>query len=236
LSDFIHAPKGLSVVNLSLTDLRHRLNALRHKPTSKQPSLLCIPANSISEYNRLDKLQHIQSIFQVLPGYLDHNWMYHDRSVTIMVEFSNLDYSYQAHHEISANHPELEIYPIDDLRQLLQRSQTPALHSQRSYDPNQQLQLSNVPDPSQLVQHPELAFAYRLRHVPPSLSHVQIQNNLSYYGNIESIQEVDNLSLMQRELIITFDKHAKHSLLARIWAVNIQGYNIFITSAHLSNF
>jgi len=28
LSDSIHAPKGLSVVNLSLNDLRHRLNIL----------------------------------------------------------------------------------------------------------------------------------------------------------------------------------------------------------------
>jgi len=30
LRDSIHSPKGPSVVNLSLTDLRHRLNALRH--------------------------------------------------------------------------------------------------------------------------------------------------------------------------------------------------------------
>src|SRR6266498_1892573 len=32
LSDSMHAPKRLSIVNLSPKDLRHRLNALRHKP------------------------------------------------------------------------------------------------------------------------------------------------------------------------------------------------------------
>ncbi len=35
LSDSIHVPKGPSVVNLSPSDLRHRLNVLRHKPTSE---------------------------------------------------------------------------------------------------------------------------------------------------------------------------------------------------------
>ncbi len=34
LRDSIHAPKGASVVNLPPNDLRHRLNKLRHKPTS----------------------------------------------------------------------------------------------------------------------------------------------------------------------------------------------------------
>ncbi len=112
LSDSIHAPQGPSVVNLSLTDLRHRLNALRHKSISERPGLLSIPAASVPGYNRLDKLQHIQSIFQLLPGYLDHNWMYHDRSATIMVEFSNIDYTRQAQQEASVSHLALEITPI----------------------------------------------------------------------------------------------------------------------------
>ena len=51
LSDSIHAPKGLSVVNLSLNDLRHRLNVLQHKLTSERPGLLLISATSISGYN-----------------------------------------------------------------------------------------------------------------------------------------------------------------------------------------
>ncbi len=104
---------------MSLTDLRHRLNALCHKSTSERPGLLSIPAASVPGYNRLDKLQHIQSIFQSLPDYLDHNWMYHDRSAAILVEFSNIDYARQAQQEASVSHPTLEITPLDDLRQLL---------------------------------------------------------------------------------------------------------------------
>jgi len=49
------------------------------------------------------------------------------------------------------------------------------------------------------------------------------------------MQEVDNLLPLQREMIITFDHNVKHSLLEHIWAVNIQGYNISIAKAHLSN-
>jgi len=77
--------------------------------------------------------------------------------------------------------------------------------------------------------------SYRLRSVPSSLSHMHIQSNLSYYGNIECIQEVDQLPPSSRELIITFDSHAKHSLLKKIWAVNIRGYNISIAKAHITD-
>ena len=76
---------------------------------------------------------------------------------------------------------------------------------------------------------------YQLRHVPLSLSYVNIQFNLSYYGKIEHIQEVDNLPPTQKEILITFDNNAKHSLLDNIWAVNIQGHNISIAKAHLTN-
>ncbi len=93
LSDSIHAPKRLSVVNLSSCDLHHHLNELRHKPSVEWPELLLITAHSIPRYNRLDKLNHIKELFESVPGYLDLNWQYHDRSTAIMVEFSNQDYS-----------------------------------------------------------------------------------------------------------------------------------------------
>jgi len=116
LCDSIHAPKQPSVVNLSLNDLRHRLNVLRHKPASEQPGFLLIAAHSIPGYNRLDKLNHIIALFQLLPGYLDLTWKYHDRSAAIMIEFSSQIYSRQAHDHFKMQHSELEISIIDDLR------------------------------------------------------------------------------------------------------------------------
>ncbi len=78
-------------------------------------------------------------------------------------------------------------------------------------------------------------FTYCLRHVPLSLSHMNLQSNLSYYGMIVRIQKVNNLPPTQRELLIMFDNNAKHSLLNNIWTVNIQGHNISIANAHLTN-
>ncbi len=51
LNDSLHTPKRQSIVNLPPNDLRHHLNALRHKPTSDQPGFLLIKANSIVGYN-----------------------------------------------------------------------------------------------------------------------------------------------------------------------------------------
>src|SRR6266498_5656124 len=96
LSDSIYAPKRPSVVNLPPKDLHHRLNALRHKPTSDQPGFLLFNASSIPGINRLDKLNLIRDLAQLLKGYIDLNWMYHDYYAAIIVEFVNQQLSQQA--------------------------------------------------------------------------------------------------------------------------------------------
>ena len=77
--------------------------------------------------------------------------------------------------------------------------------------------------------------SYRLRHVPLKLTYDDIRYNFSYYGQIESIQELANLPSTQRELLITFDHHARINLLDHIWAVNISRYNIPLARAHFSD-
>ncbi len=59
--------------------------------------------------------------------------------MAIMVEFSNLDYSRQAHQTISAIHPDLELSIIEDLRQLLYRFKSPAPHIQRHHELHQKM-------------------------------------------------------------------------------------------------
>jgi len=137
LRDSIHAPKRPSVVNLSLTDLRHRLNALRHKPTSERSGFLLIAASSIPGYNRLEKLSYIKERFQEMPGYLDLNWKYHDQSAAIIVEFCDHTHSVQAHQMIAEKFTKLKISIIDDLRQLLHRSSLTTPHIQRNLNPHQ---------------------------------------------------------------------------------------------------
>jgi len=100
--------------------------------------------------------------------------MYHDKNATIMVEFINIDYVRQAHHEISVTYPDLAIDLIDDLRQVLNRSRSPAQHTQRKKDLPSQTFTSNLSDPNSQEPHLELAYTYKLRHVFSSLSHVQI--------------------------------------------------------------
>ncbi len=91
--NFIHAPKGQSVINLPPKDLRHRFNALHHKPTSEQPGFILISASSILGFNHLDKLNNVREIFQALPGFKDLNWMYHDHHAAVIVEYVNPNYS-----------------------------------------------------------------------------------------------------------------------------------------------
>ena len=59
---------------------------------------------------------------------------------------------------------------------------------------------------------------------------------MSYYDQIVQLTELDHLPLTQREILITFDPHARITLLDHIWAVNIRGYNISLAKAHLSTF
>ena len=89
LSDSIHTPKRPLVVNLPPKDLRYHLNALRHKPTSEQPGFLLFNASSIPGINRLDKLNLVRDLSQPLNGFMDLNWMYHDRHAAVIVEFVN---------------------------------------------------------------------------------------------------------------------------------------------------
>ncbi len=89
LKDSMHAPKRPSIINLPPKDLRHKLNALRHKPTDEQLGFLLIKASSISGFNRLDKLSFISDNSQPLIGFLDTNWMYHDQQAAVIVEFTN---------------------------------------------------------------------------------------------------------------------------------------------------
>jgi len=73
LQDSVHAPKGKSIINLPPKDLRHHLNALRHKPILEQPDFLLINASSIPGYNCLDKLNLVREFSQTLHEYLDLN-------------------------------------------------------------------------------------------------------------------------------------------------------------------
>ena len=85
----IHAPKAQSIVNLPPKDLHHHLNALHHKPSTEQPGFLLFTASSIPRYNRLNKLNFIRELSQTLPGFLDLNWLYHDQSAAIIIEYVN---------------------------------------------------------------------------------------------------------------------------------------------------
>src|SRR6266498_3819703 len=235
LSDSIHAPKRPSVINLSPSDLRHRLNQLRHKPTSERPGFLLVEAHSIPGYNRLEKINCITNIFQEMPGYVDLNWKYHDQSAAIIVEFCNHTHSVQAYQQIADKFKELKISIIDDLRQLLQRSIPSTPHKLRDLNPHQDHTQIQDQQETMMINNIDYDPSYRLRFVPAALSHQTIQSNLTYYGNIECIQEVEHLPPNRREIIITFDRYAKHSLLDNIWAVNIRGYNISIAKAHLND-
>ena len=215
------------------SDLRHRLNVLRHKPISEQPGFILIAATSIPGYNRLDKINYIKDLFHNLNGYVDLNWKYHDRSAAIIIEFNNQTTSSQATYQISASHPDLELTQVTDLRQILHRSNSTNSHNPRFQERKQDFdRCEDQKDHTHSHSHIQ-DYTYRLRHVPSSLSHMHIQANLSYYGRIACIQEVEQLPPTRREILITFDDQAKLSLLNHIWSVNIQGYNISIAQSHL---
>src|SRR6266540_232233 len=234
LRDSIHALKGASVVNLPPNDLCHRLNKLRDKPTSEQPGFLLIKATSIPGFNRLDKLNLIRDLSQPLTGFLDLNWMYHDRQAAVIVEYDNQQSSLHAQLTINDTHLDIDITNVTDLRTILSHQHSNISHTPRYQElsryANQHMDVS--------VQHVSSdespQYTYRLRYVPLSLKHDDIKHNLSYYGKIVQLTEIDHLPPSQREILITFDSQARLSLLDHIWAVNVRGYNISIAKAHLT--
>src|SRR6266540_3742733 len=235
LMDSMHALKRPSIINLLTKDLRHKLNALRHKPTDELPGFLLIKASSIPGFNRLDKLNFISDNSHLLTGFLDTNWMYHDKQATVIVEFTNQQQAQQALHSLHSRYPDTDIINVTDMRTILNRPNHPTTHTSRYYDHQHNDHHSMETSDSQVdaTEYPE--FTYRLTHVPLHISHEDITYNMSYYGQIERIQDVDQLPPTQREILITFDRHARINLLNHIWAVNVKGYNISIAHTSITN-
>ncbi len=234
LCDSIHAPKGKSIVSLPSKDLRHHLNALRHKPASEQLGFLLITASSIPGHNRLDKLNLIRDLSQSFSGYLDINWMYHDQQAAIIVEFVNQQQAQQGQQTINSTYPDIDVTNVLDMRTIINRPRSSKSHTPRYKDMNLSNPQSTSISELHVTDTAYPKFTYRLRHVPLSLKHEDIAYNLSYYGRIEQIQEVENLPSTQREILITFDQHTRINLLDHIWAVNVQGHNISVAKAHLT--
>ncbi len=236
LSDSMHAPNRQSLVNLPPKDLRHRLNALRHKNTSDRPGFLLIKASSVPGYNRLDKLNFVRNLFHTSDSFQDINWRYHDKQAAIIVEHATHNATQQAAQSLSLSHPDLESTIIKDLRQLLYKddhhTHTPRLSSHDNFhNPSTDKRDHTVVGMTEQNQN----YTYRLRHVPGSISQQEIQSHLSYYGNVTALQEIDNLPPHRREILCYFDSSANSRLLEHIWAVNIQGYNISIAKAHFTD-
>ncbi len=121
------------------------------------------------------------------------------------------------------------------MRTILHRPSQSSTHTPRYYDhhhyDNQSMDTS---DPQvDTTDYPK--FTYRLSHVPLHISYEDITYNLSYYGQIERIHDVNNLPPTQREILLTFDRHAQINLLNHIWAVNVKGYNISIAHTSITN-
>ncbi len=122
---------------------------------------------------------------------------------------------------INATHPDLDITPVLDMRIILNHAHLTSSHTSRynrtTLHPSQSMITSDLN--KSISDYPD--YTYRLRHVPLSLKYEDLKHNLSYYRQIEHIQEVENLPPTQRELLITFDQHARIGLLDHIWAVNV---------------
>src|SRR6266540_2289412 len=134
----------------------------------------------------------------------------------------------------NTNHPDIDITNVTDMRIILNHSCSSLTHSSRYNDSSQHPPI-NPADSNQLMDstdYPE--YSYRLRHVPLSLNHKDLTYNLSYYGQIELIQEVNQLPSTKREIMITFDQHARINLLDHIWAVNVHGHNFSLAKAYLT--
>src|SRR6266540_4326921 len=231
----MHAPKRPSIINLPPKDLRHKLNALRHKPTDEQPDFLLVKASSIPGFNRLDKLNFISDNSHLLTGYLDTNWMYHDQQAAVIVEIANQTQAQQALQSLQSRYPDLDVMNVTDMRTILNRPSHASTHTPRYHDtqPDDNHIMETSDSQGADTAYPE--YTYRLTHVPLHLSHEDLKYNISYYGQIERIQDVDHLPSTQREILITFDRHARLKLLNHIWAVNVKGYNISIAHTSINN-
>ena len=91
LDNSIHIQHCKLVINLLSRDLRHKLNTIRYKPKEKRPDFAYIPVNTILGQSRLDKLDHIRYLYLSLLDFQDLNWMFHDKQVTMIVEFKSID-------------------------------------------------------------------------------------------------------------------------------------------------
>ncbi len=59
LQDLIHASSPKSIINLFSRDLRHKINALKHKSNKDKLGFASILASTILGQNQLKKLDHI---------------------------------------------------------------------------------------------------------------------------------------------------------------------------------
>ena len=90
--------------------------------------------------------------------------------------------------------------------------------------------------PTTHLQDPDTTLYFRLRRVFKQIYDNNIIRNLSYYNNIiELIKESSSLDGNFLTYKITFDHSANLNLLFTIWSINVKGYNISITSTHLTD-
>ncbi len=177
----------------------------------------------------------MRELFQTSHSFLDLNWLYHDRQAAVIVEFLNQHHSQQALMTINTNHPDIDIMNVTDMRIILNHSQSSSKHSPRYNDFPQHSPINLDESDHNEDNTDYLEYSYRLSHVPLSINHKDITYNLSYYGQIELIQKVTQLPSTKREIIVTFDKHARINLLDHIWAVNVHGHNISLAKVHLTD-
>src|SRR6266498_1151460 len=149
--------------------------------------------------------------------------MYHDHHAAIIVEYDNQISSQQAQQILQSAHPDLDSTYIEDMRTILNYTSTsthytPRLSNATYLSPSQSRETSSIHINASTKQN---MYTYRLINVPFTINHRDISYNLSYYGQIEQLQEIDDLPPTKRELLITFDKHAHISLLDNIWTVNV---------------
>jgi len=113
--------------------------------------------------------------------------------MAVIVEFTNQQHSHQALQLINVTHSELEITNIVDMRLILKHPHSSFSHTLR-YNESTHQSTQRLDDLEMNDSNSEYSeFTYHLRYVPLSLSHEMLQYNLSYYGQIEKLQEVEHL-------------------------------------------
>src|SRR6266540_1259041 len=105
--------------------------------------------------------------------------MYHDRHAAVIVEFGNQQLSLQAKQIINHTHPDLITTNVLDMRTILNRSYSTPMHTPRYHD-NSHLSFPDIAmsdHNTNGADYPD--YTYRLRHLPPLLSHDDLNYNLS---------------------------------------------------------